>query len=189
MSDNSQQPAGWYPDGSTVGVHRWFDGMGWTEHTRPDPAFQVTAPVAATGYVSTFGTTVPSRLGQTISHEDSLARDAAFLRHRVGEATRVRRGAIGFFCSGLVVLVVTGAIGLALGGPGEVWVVGVVGGVFFVGRAVRDYQRAIFRGAPRLSVVSLALAGVALVAALGLFVSGPISVAQQTSQAIDRLDG
>lgn len=27
--------AGWYQDGVTVGRERWFDGVVWTEHTRP----------------------------------------------------------------------------------------------------------------------------------------------------------
>lgn len=29
----SQTPAGWYPDAN--GTIRWWDGMGWTEHTQP----------------------------------------------------------------------------------------------------------------------------------------------------------
>ncbi|MCG7284842.1 DUF2510 domain-containing protein [Cellulomonas sp. ACRRI] len=40
-------PAGWYPDGVTPGVLRWFDGAGWTEHTAPDPAARVPAPAPA----------------------------------------------------------------------------------------------------------------------------------------------
>jgi hypothetical protein len=40
-------PAGWYPDGVTPGVLRWFDGAGWTEHTAPDPAAQVPVPPPA----------------------------------------------------------------------------------------------------------------------------------------------
>ncbi|HYQ76460.1 DUF2510 domain-containing protein [Cellulomonas sp.] len=40
-------PAGWYPDGVTPAVLRWFDGAAWTEHTAPDPAAQAAAPAPA----------------------------------------------------------------------------------------------------------------------------------------------
>jgi len=42
-------PAGWYDDGSTPGVVRWYDGTAWTEHVRPlegPPAAPSTAVAA-----------------------------------------------------------------------------------------------------------------------------------------------
>lgn len=41
------QPAGWYPDGVTSFVERWFDGNAWTETTRPNPAVMYAAPTVS----------------------------------------------------------------------------------------------------------------------------------------------
>lgn len=34
MTSNSSVPAGWYPDPSTPGQSRWWDGSAWTEHVQ-----------------------------------------------------------------------------------------------------------------------------------------------------------
>lgn len=44
VTGGSGHPAGWYDDGVTPGVQRWFDGVAWSETTRP----LAPAPVAAT---------------------------------------------------------------------------------------------------------------------------------------------
>ncbi|MBO3085266.1 DUF2510 domain-containing protein [Cellulomonas fengjieae] len=39
-------PPGWYDDGATRGVLRWFDGAGWTEHTAMLPPMPGTVAAA-----------------------------------------------------------------------------------------------------------------------------------------------
>ncbi|WP_426593198.1 DUF2510 domain-containing protein [Cellulomonas sp. McL0617] len=214
MADSPLPAAGWYADGSTVGVHRWFDGTTWTEHTRPEPAQQLAfagqsgesrfasadprfatttfeSPVGtpATSLATQFGASLPTRLGLAMSPADLADRDAAFSAHRVGEARRMQRGAIGAFGSALAILVATSGISLALKAPDELWAAGGLGAGYLVWRALRDYGRSTFHGAPRLSVVSIALATVGLVATIGLFVAVPVVAAQQASHAVDDVGG
>lgn len=47
MTQSVDVQPGWYDDGHTPGVVRWFDGAAWTEHTTPVPPPEVPQPVAA----------------------------------------------------------------------------------------------------------------------------------------------
>src|SRR4051794_30432059 len=123
MTDTLLPVPGWYSDGSTAVVQRWFDGMAWTEYTRPDPH-------AGDSRFATTSSTEPSRVGLGMSPADLDARESELLRHRVGEACRVRRGAVGAFCSALALLAVTSTVSLALQSPDELWALGGVGAAF-----------------------------------------------------------
>jgi hypothetical protein len=46
MSESGASPAGWYPDTSSPGAERWWDGTRWGTETR------VSAPPVAAGYVA-----------------------------------------------------------------------------------------------------------------------------------------
>jgi len=167
MLDAPLPTAGWYADGVTPGVLRWFDGTAWTEQTMPAPA------------------RVAARLGDS----SDPARDAALEWSRLAEARRVRRGAIGWFCTGATALALAGLGSLAMGGPGDLWILGAIGGVFCVGRAIRDYHRAVYRGAPTFSVPGFALAVAALVLAVGVFVAAPVEAAHQVSHLSHEVSG
>lgn len=57
--------AGWYPDGVTPGVIRWFDGTAWTEHTAPDPEARPVAPAPAAPAPAAPAPAAPTPVGAT----------------------------------------------------------------------------------------------------------------------------
>lgn len=54
-------PPGWYPDGSTPNVVRWFDGSRWTEHVTPvaAPAAQVPGYAPGAYAAAAYGPATP----------------------------------------------------------------------------------------------------------------------------------
>ncbi|GIG20863.1 hypothetical protein Cch01nite_15870 [Cellulomonas chitinilytica] len=54
MDGETGVPAGWYDDGTTPGVRRWYDGSTWTEHVRPvdGPVATPAAPARHVGQVA-----------------------------------------------------------------------------------------------------------------------------------------
>lgn len=208
-------PAGWYDDGTTPGVLRWFDGSVWTEHTTPDPSYRPPAPAPAaattawapattttwapastagspqtgsTGGPGTgFGSTVPQRLGQSLNLADRVTESPEYQRNRLDEARRVRRNAGLLHGVGLALLVIGAAVGHAMGGTDNVWYLTGALAVVVTLRALRDYRRAVFRGAPALTRGGWALVAAALVVALVVFVSVPVVAYRTLSQEVDRI--
>jgi hypothetical protein len=190
--------AGWYDDGVTVGVVRWFDGTSWTEHTRavprPDPLPVAPAAPAATAavptsttpaQVSTFGRLPVGRLGESLNLADRVTESEGFQRNRREEALALRRRGFWMLAFAVLVLLVTGAIGIAMGGADTTWYVGAAGTVFLGVRAWRDYRNATFRGAPTLTAAGWALVGILLAVALAVFAAGPVIAIRALAQLGD----
>jgi uncharacterized protein DUF2510 len=205
-------PAGWYDDGATPRVLRWFDGSDWTEYTMPvgtpgreaapsaarAPAPAETAvPGPATALPPTtapaptpapvFGHVPAVRIGQSLNLADHVVESDAYRRNRLDEALALRRRAVTLFGSAIGVLLVTGAIGIAMHGADTIWYVGVVGAVVLCARAWRDYVNATYRGAPVLTAMAWVVAVVALLVALAVLVAGPVAAITALAHLVDKV--
>lgn len=100
-------PAGWYPDPTTPGTQRWWDGTQWSEHTAPLPGPGPTgAPTGGLPQLASFG----QRLGAAII--DGLVLSVPIV-----------------LLFGVLFLLVAAAAGSSLDGGGN----GAAGGLAFAG--------------------------------------------------------
>lgn len=181
MSTNP--PAGWYPDGVTPGVVRWFDGFGWTEATRPDPAL-IPQPRPAPGPttvasgatflpdphpVAAVATMPPPRIASIVPEDPLLGRDA------LDEAVEEKRRAVRLFWWGLFPLLASGALAIAIDNVDLFWIGAFVLTCFIVGRAWRDHRRSVLRGARATSVAGWVLATLGLLVAVGVWGAGLVA--------------
>ncbi|MFC4613172.1 DUF2510 domain-containing protein [Cellulomonas algicola] len=144
------------------------------------------APAVATSAApaSTFGF-VPARLGDSLNLADTVSQGAAYQLNRLEDAYAVRRTAFWFLGFALGVLALSGLVSLWMRAVVNTFsVLLVLAAVALASRAVRDYRRAIFRGAPALGAAGWLVVVVAFLVALVPVVAGPVAAARDLEQRL-----
>jgi O-antigen/teichoic acid export membrane protein len=125
------------------------------------------------------------RIGQSLNLADHVTEDVDYQRNRREDALRLRRRGFGMYYSALAILVVTGCVGIALGGVDLLWWIGGAASLALLARAWRDYQNATFRGAPELTRARWILAGAGLALAVAVYIGGPVVVVESLAHIGD----
>ncbi|QHT57269.1 hypothetical protein GXP71_15090 [Cellulomonas sp. H30R-01] len=186
MTHDPLAPSGWYPDGAAPEL-------------RPAPAPGPSVPASTFGQVptstfggapSTFGQAstfgqVPARLGDSLNLADTVSQGAAYQLNRLDEARAVRRTAFWFLGFALGVLALSGLVSVWMRSVVNTFsVLLVLAAVALASRAVRDYRRALFRGAPALGPGGWLVVVVAFLVALVPVVAGPVAAARDLEQRL-----
>ncbi len=143
----------------------------------PDPRFDPAAAAGSAGSPSLF---------DRRSVVDQVESSPEFARHRLADARRRRRRAVGLYCTAVGLMLLVGGLDVLMRGPGTEWYLACLGVVVLLSKASRDYQRGVFRGAPPFSALTWVVAVLLLLAGLAAM-SAPWFAVKNDVDEISRL--